>query len=745
MPAVWFTALCLLLACAPWAPASAQARLVPDVDSIVLAPHAMVLEDPSGGLALEDVEKLPMEAFRPWNPASGDINFGYSDAAYWLRIPLDAPPGTPRNWLLEIAYPTLDHVQVHTPVDHWISGDRRPFGSRPLAHRNLVFPIRLAADDTHPVLHIRVVSEGSLTVPLTLWQPHAFDHASQRAYVTLSLYYGMLLALMLYNLLLYFSVRDANFLRYVLFVAAMAVGQLAANGFGNQFLWPQAPEWGHVSFPVGFAATGLFGALFTRGFLETARNTPRLDRGILALALAFALAIVLAIFVSYRIGAILTSLAGVSFAALAVLVGMRCMAKAQAGARWFLLAWALLLMGAAVMGMRNLGWLATNFFTTYAMQIGSALEMLMLSFALADRINTLRREKAMAQEQALAAHGALVDTLKDSERQLEERVRARTQELEAANAELSRSETLLRTLYNSSSDAVMLLDERGFLGGNPATVDMFGCTSEAHFRSLHPADLSPPTQACGSDSTRLANQHIATALAQGSHRFEWLHRRADNGRIFAADVLLNAMELDGRPVLQAVVRDITERKQAEEQVRSLAYYDSLTQLPNRRLLADRLAQAMSRGRREGLGGAVMFLDLDNFKPLNDTHGHAVGDLLLVEVARRLSGCVREMDTVARIGGDEFVVMLTSLSAHRGEAEIQANAVATKILSTLDTPYRLTLNAGSSAETTVEHHCTVSIGVTLFNGQEAGTEQIIKWADEAMYRAKEAGRNTICYH
>jgi len=171
------------------------------------------------------------------------------------------------------------------------------------------------------------------------------------------------------------------------------------------------------------------------------------------------------------------------------------------------------------------------------------------------------------------------------------------------------------------------------------------------------------------------------------------------------------------------MQDITERKQAEEQISNLAFYDTLTQLPNRRMLNDRLGQAMAASKRSGLYGALMFLDLDNFKPLNDTYGHGVGDLLLKEVAHRLTGCVREADTVARFGGDEFVVMLGALDGDKAESVAQAEIVAEKIRATLAEPYSLTFGHEGEAEKTVEHRCAASIGVVVFDS-EADTEDIL---------------------
>lgn len=191
--------------------------------------------------------------------------------------------------------------------------------------------------------------------------------------------------------------------------------------------------------------------------------------------------------------------------------------------------------------------------------------------------------------------------------------------------------------------------------------------------------------------------------------------------------------------------DIAERKQMEDQVRQLAFYDTLTNLPNRRLLNDRLSQIMATTKRTSCHGAVMFLDLDDFKPLNDTHGHEVGDLLLVEVANRLKHCVREVDTVGRFGGDEFVVILSELNSSRDASATQAAIVADKISANLSEPYRLTLRHDGKTDTVIEYRCTASIGVALFIDHEVSQDDILKHADAAMYQAKGAGRNLIRFY
>ncbi len=191
--------------------------------------------------------------------------------------------------------------------------------------------------------------------------------------------------------------------------------------------------------------------------------------------------------------------------------------------------------------------------------------------------------------------------------------------------------------------------------------------------------------------------------------------------------------LDGKRCILAYVVDITEQKQAERRISELAFFDQLTGLPNRTLLADRLKQAMSSSTRSKQFGAVLFMDLDNFKTLNDTMGHDLGDALLRQIAPRLRQCVREDDTVARLGGDEFVVVLANLSKNEMDAATAAEVVAEKIIAAVDNNYVL----GDSS-----HHCTASVGVTLFKGTETSADGLLKQADMSMYRAKEAGRNTF---
>ncbi len=205
--------------------------------------------------------------------------------------------------------------------------------------------------------------------------------------------------------------------------------------------------------------------------------------------------------------------------------------------------------------------------------------------------------------------------------------------------------------------------------------------------------------------------------------------------------------MDEQSVIGTIVTfiDIRDRKLAEQKIRRLAYYDSLTQLPNRRLLHDRLDQAMATSHRTHRYFALMFLDMDNFKSLNDHYGHDIGDLLLIEVARRINLCTRQMDTVARFGGDEFVVMIRELEIELETSALQAKIVAEKIRAALAEPYLLHMQIASDTQMDIQHHSTASIGIVMSSDQLATQDKLLKQADMAMYHAKEAGGNCMRFY
>ncbi len=287
-----------------------------------------------------------------------------------------------------------------------------------------------------------------------------------------------------------------------------------------------------------------------------------------------------------------------------------------------------------------------------------------------------------------------------------------------------------KQLFYLSPDPTWIIEGNRFVECNDAAVTTLGYANREELLNVHPSKLSPPSQPDGVDSFSKANLMMEIAREHGLHRFEWIHTKAD-GTKFTAEVTLLELELTDKRVFYCVWRDISDRKLNEQKIQYMAYYDALTGLPNRRLFNDRLQQALSIAKREKSLLALMFIDLDKFKPINDELGHHAGDMLLRDAALRMQNCLRESDTVARIGGDEFVVLLPAI-----EAVQDAMLVAEKIRCVLNQPFTQADRSLSISSST---------GVAVYPEHGHDERQLFINADIAMYAAKEGGRNAVkCY-
>ncbi len=570
-----------------------------------LSGQMSIYRNGTSDLTIEEAAELYLDSQfeQPETNDPSHTNFGLTTEEIWLGLEFSTKKEVHRYWFLEVGHASLDDVSVYLLengdlVFQGRSGDLLPFVSKPVSHRNHVFPVSLSNGNDYQ-LFLSVRSEGTLTVPVTLWQGEALWASDQQTYGALSLYYGVLLALLVYNLFLFFSLRDLLYLTYVGFIGCLALGQAGLSGLTGQFLWPNAPWLVHLSPTAGVAAAGVFGALFVQRFLA---GTPaRLKLGWLmpSLSVAYGLTFLTAVFGSYHLAAIAVNLISMVFAVAALLMGAVSLLRREPGARFFVLAWISFLLGVLVIALHNVGVLPSNSFTTNALLIGSVTEMLLLSLALADRINELQRSRELAQDQALESRQKMLELVKENERYLESRVTERTQELETVNQQLRKSQQLL-----------------------------------------------------------------------------------------------------------------------EEQ----ANHDILTGLANRKLLQDRLAGAKARAKRSGDSFALVVVDLNKFKEINDTFGHVAGDEVLVVVGNRLNEVPRESDTVARIGGDEFVLLLEEIrDAH------DLDRLKAKLSQVADVP--IALPCGT------EVRVGLSIGVARYPDDSRDLERLFSLADAQMYRNK----------
>lgn len=599
--------LCWLLLCScllsVFSPA-ASAYQLESAPAINLSKLLSVYQHHGGLLSLPEAQQAyARNDFTPASESATASNFGLTDAQIWLRLEFDTPPQLPPRWMLEVGHASLDSVDLYLARDgeaflHQHSGDLLAFDDKPIRHRNHVFELQLQPD-SHYTLYLSVASEGTLAAPVTLWQPDALWQQDQLSYSMLSVYYGLLLALLVYNLFLYLSLRDPLYLIYVAFISCLAIGQAGLSGLVGQFMWPHNAWLTNLAPTAAVSAAGFFGAMFVQRFLADTPRRLHLQWLMPLISGAYAATFVCVIFWSYHLAAIAVNLVSLLFAASAFFLGAVSLYFREPGARFFVLAWVSFLSGVTVISLHNLGILPSNVLTSNALAIGSGLEMLLLSLALGDRINDIQYARDHAQAQALQIRQQMLENVRDSERLLEARVAERTLELERAYQQLQQSQQLL-----------------------------------------------------------------------------------------------------------------------EQQ----AKHDALTGLANRALLAERLTEAQARADRNQDRFALLVADLDRFKSINDQCGHAAGDEVLIEIARRLKTVVRATDVVARMGGDEFVLVLESLNDPADMPGLQA-----KIRQVVCAP--ILLSSGESV-------CVgVSVGSAFYPDDAANAKLLFNCADQAMYKEK----------
>ncbi len=290
------------------------------------------------------------------------------------------------------------------------------------------------------------------------------------------------------------------------------------------------------------------------------------------------------------------------------------------------------------------------------------------------------------------------------------------------------NENKLRLIIRGIPDALMIMDEDGNYIETLSNSDHLYYETAKKLIGFNVKDVLPAETA----TTLLSTIHNSLELNQ-SLTIEYERLTEFGRRLVEARIQPFPLETKKTRAVLVLARDITDRKIKEDEISFLAFYDSLTGLPNRRLLHERIQHALANCHRNETHGALLFIDIDNFKTLNDTLGHDKGDLMLKQVAHRLNGCIRETDTVSRLGGDEFVVMLEDLSRMEDVAAKQSQTIGEHILASLNQPYRID---------SLEYNSSASIGITLFDNHEVSSDDLMKHADIAMYQAKSAGRNTF---
>ena len=369
--------------------------------SLPLGRVMQVLEDPTDALTIAQVSSPAYAAqFKTHDQAT--LNAGYSRSVFWLKVDLHytaTDPRAPRTWFLELAYPPLNRLDLYQNDGTGgyrlttRTGSALPFSSREVRQSNYLFKLNFVPDQQQTV-YLRLQSEGSIQAPLTLWAGTAYlEEQPLRLYV-LGAIYGVLLGMLVYNLFIYLSVRDTSYLYYILYIASFGLYQLSVNGVAVEYFWPNNPWWSNAAVPFLIGSAALFGSLFARSFLHTAQHSRWLDRILLALATCGAVVMVLALLTSYAVALRLATGLALVFTVTIFVAAIKAWYCGQRMARYFIIAWSAFLLGGVVNTMMVLGYLPNMFLTMYASQLGSAIEVALLSLALADRINGMREQQA---------------------------------------------------------------------------------------------------------------------------------------------------------------------------------------------------------------------------------------------------------------------------------------------------------------------------------------------------------------
>mgnify|MGYP003648900075 FL=1 len=450
--------------------------LTATTDHLNLMPYLSVLPDPRHDYSIEEITRTQNQI--PWQASkhgNDNINFGYTSDVYWFRLKIHNTTTEKQHTNIEIGYPVLDYLDVF--IDHPNQeiqllelGDKRAFNDRPVSHRNFIVPLDQGPEEL-VTLYFRVETTSSMQVPIQLWRDKTLLQSAQSDMLGLGLYFGTMGVMVLYNLFVFFSVRESNYLYYVCYVASIALFFASLSGVSFQYLWPENTWWNDQSIVFFLACVVMFAAMFTIRFLRIRETFPRLQHlanMVVFVSILITAATILASYSTMIAVVIAWAVFGIS---LAISFGVYRWMAGDSSAKYYCISWFTLLIGGVILALNKFDVLPRNFLTEHATQFGSAFEVILLSFALADRLNVEKRRRfeaqlsalenervarlaqaealqqeknaRRAQEQALIherdarhAQAEALEFQRQATETLEYKVRERTQELEVANQRL---------------------------------------------------------------------------------------------------------------------------------------------------------------------------------------------------------------------------------------------------------------------------------------------------------------------
>ena len=410
-------------------------------NDLLIGKSLEIAEDPDGSYNINNLKNLQFVKSTEETP-----NFGLSKSTWWIKFTI-RNNSSEKSMFLELAYPmihsgelyTVDGDQVHSQN----ISESDPFYKRKFNHQNIVFELDVEKGKSSTYF-LKIREETQIVLPLFVRSQEGFFQAALASEILTGLYIGILAVMMLYNLFLYFSIREESYLYYVLYILFIGLAQITLTGYAFKLLWPGSPYFNSLAAVLFSALAGLFAVLFFRNFLNTKEKTPAFDKALFAIIAGYILSVVFKLRGNESLSFNITNIAGIGSIIIALIVSGMLSYQNYRPARFFLIAWSIFFLGLALFVLRNLNILPYNFFTNYTMQAGTAIEVILLSFALADKINVLKKEKEISQEQALRISLENEKIITEQNVMLEKNVEARTRELRQTNTELTTTLTQLR-------------------------------------------------------------------------------------------------------------------------------------------------------------------------------------------------------------------------------------------------------------------------------------------------------------
>ncbi|HKP57962.1 MAG TPA: 7TM diverse intracellular signaling domain-containing protein [Polyangiales bacterium] len=525
------------------------------MDGRMLGGHQAVFEDVDSRYTIEQVSRGAQGV--SFKPTTSDAPaFGFSKAAAWLRFTVENPTTSTREWLLEFTYPHVDSIELYIPTanggfERRASGDRRPFRERDLAYRNVVF--RLKQPPGPATYYLRAQTTGSLILPLVAWTEESFIGHMNTQQPALWMFYGVMLAIALYNLFIFVSVHHVSYFYYVIHTLAYALFQFALNGLAYQYLWPNAVWWANQCMPVCISFAMFTGVQFHRNFLDLKHNLPRTDRTMRWLGTYATLATtLLSLFVPYAIGIRMVVALGTAIIAAALYSAARLVLRRHRPAYFYGAAWGILLAGIMAYLLKTMNVLPTNFVTEWSIQIGASLESILLSLGLADRINVMRRDL----QDLNVRLGDNVQQLSTALERAEDARRAKSEFLAGVSHELR---TPLNTIINVPDGL------REEFQSTP-TVSCKRCATAFELEPGEVPNLDSPCPECTAVGALSLTQHhvyrgspqetlryLDQVVRSGNHLLEVVNDILDVSRLEAGQMRVHKQPTDMRALFERVV------------------------------------------------------------------------------------------------------------------------------------------------------------------------------------------------